>query len=509
MKEMKLGLAMTIGAMAAANPAQAQVADVEVTIDSPSPVVSPATKYAEVPKDAVTVQPTVESATLPQYAVPPDNPVDRNTKAEVPDVSASSNGTTSNTTTMPPSVANQSVVTTATPIVTSVATPVMTPVVTSSVIQSTTPTAATMTIGAQPQYSITQNSIAQKDKGEQLEPVTSDSELQRLRTKQDNLQQEMDLLRKRVNQGVQKAEIKPDPDLPSGLQIYSEALFLTPRSSLLTDFAKVNIGPNPAIGGQVATFDYRGSTGWRVGARYRFDKSPWEVGATIMRLGSDSDLTVNRPIGGSLLPTLAPPNFQLPIDRAIGTSKIDYTVADLEAGYHLPLSSKVDLKFFGGLRIASLSQSNSAQYFGGNFRALGGGVSTVNDFRGFGPRVGLEARSALGSGFSAYVRGSGSLLFGDQDTSATVSLNGTPLVDYRVKRKQTIPVVDLAIGLDWSTKIGKAGKFIAGIGYEYQHWFNATSNIRSTGTGVTNFTENRGDLSTQGFFAKAGLSWTF
>ena len=483
MKEMKLGLVMTIGAMAAANPAQAQVADVEVTIDSPSPVVSPAIKY-EVTKDVVTVQPTVESATLPQYAAPLDNPVDRSTKPEVPEVSDSSNGTST-------SVATKLVV----PPATSTATPVVTPI------------AATMTIGVQPQYSISQNSIAQKDKGEQLEPVTSDSELQQLKTKQDNMQQEMDLLRKRVNQGVQKAEIKPDPDLPSGLQIYSEALFLTPRSSLLTDFAKVNVGPNPAIGGQVAAFDYRGSTGWRVGARYRFDKSPWEVGATIMRLGSDSDLTVNKPVGGSLLPTLAPPNLQIPIDRAIGTSKIDYTVADLEAGYHVPLTSKIDLKFFGGLRIASLSQSNSAQYFGGgNFGALG---NTVNDFRGFGPRVGLEARSALGSGFSAYVRGSGSLLFGDQDTSAAVSLNGTQLVDYRVKRKQTIPVVDLAIGLDWSTKIGKAGKFIVGVGYEYQQWFNATSNIRSTGTGVTNFTENRGDLSTQGFFAKAGLSWTF
>ena len=489
MKEMKLGLVMTIGAMAAANPAQAQVADVEVTIDTP--VVSPAIKY-EVTKDVVTPQPTVESATLPQYAAPLDNSVDLSTKTEVPEISASSNATTTL-----PSVANKLVVSPVTPIVTPVAAPV----------------AATMTIGAEPQYSISQNSIAQnsivqKDKKEELEPVTSDSELQRLKTKQDNLQQEMDLLRKRVNQGVQKAEIKPDPDLPSGLQLYSEALFLTPRSSLLTDFAKVNVGPNPAIGGQVATFDYRGSTGWRVGARYRFDKSPWEVGATIMRLGSDSDLTVNKPVGGSLLPTLTPPDFQLPVDRAIGTSKIDYTVADLEAGYHVLLTSKIDLKFFGGLRIASLSQSNSAQYFGGRF-ALGGGVNTVNDFRGFGPRVGLEARSALGSGFSAYVRGSGSLLFGDQDTSAAVSLNGTQLVDYRVKRKQTIPVVDLAIGLDWSTKIGKAGKFIAGIGYEYQQWFNATSNIRSTGTGMTNFTENRGDLSTQGFFAKAGLSWTF
>ena len=501
MKEMKLGLVMTIGAMAAANPAQAQVADVEVTIDSPSPV-SPAIKYAEVPKDVVTPQPTVESATLPQYAAPLDNPVDHSTKLEVPEVSASSDITTSNTTTstgtMPRSIANKRVV----PPAISVATPVAAPIV---------PTiATTMTIGAEPQYSVAQTSIAQKDKGDQLEPVTSDSELQRLKTKQDNLQQEMDLLRKRVNQGVQKAVIKPDPDLPSGLQIYSEALFLTPRSSLLTDFAKVNVGPNPAIGGQVASFDYRGSTGWRVGARYRFDKSPWEVGATIMRLGSDSDLTVNRPIGGSLLATLAPPDpTPFAADRAIGTSKIDYTVADLEAGYHVPLTSKIDLKFFGGLRIASLSQSNSAQYFGGRFGALGGGVNTVNDFRGFGPRVGLEARSALGSGFSAYVRGSGSLLFGDQDTSAAVSLNGTPLVDYRVQRKQTIPVVDLAIGLDWSTKIGKAGKFIAGIGYEYQQWFNATSNIRSTGTGMTNFTENRGDLSTQGFFAKAGLSWTF
>lgn len=337
-------------------------------------------------------------------------------------------------------------------------------------------------------------------------PIESESELQILKQKQDGLQQEVDLLRKRINQGIQKPITMPHPDLPDGLQIYSEALFFTPRTDVLLDFARTTPGANPTIGATLATLDYRGSTGWRVGARYRFAKSPWEVGASITRLGSDSAVTLNAPIGGTLSATQFGPTG-LPATQAIGSSKFDYTVTDLEGGYHIPLNSKVDLKLFGGLRIANIGQSTAAQYFGGGFGAAGGTIATVNDFRGLGPFVGLEARMALGSGFSVYGRGSGALLFGDQDSSATQALGGTTIADYNVRRKQTVPMVDLAIGLDWATKIGDAGKFMAGVGYGYQHWFNVSRSIRPDGVG--GFNENRGDLSMQGFFAKVGLSWTF
>lgn len=490
MKEIKLGLVMTIGAMAAAPNAQAQeVADIPDV--EPIALTQPTAKVME-PTAIVPVQPTVETLVAAPVTTPAAAPAssDRSMPVEVP---------------LKPTIVEAPAIETSQTIATQAT---IAPKLTVS--KSIEPSAMTV----QPQYSVQKDSAPQilAKKPTQtaaepaIEPATSDSELQVLKQKQESLQQEVDLLRKRINQGVQKTEIKPHPDLPEGLQIYSEALFLTPRTNLSTDFASTTPGLNPLIGATLATQDYRGSTGWRVGARYRFEKSPWEVGASITRFGSDSTATIVPPVGGTLSATQFGPTA-VPVTQAIGTGKFDYTMTDLEGGYHIPLSSKVDLKLFGGLRIANIGNSTSAQYFGGGFGAGGGTLGTVSDFRGFGPRAGLEARMALGSGFSVYGRGAGALLFGDQESSATQGLGGTTVANYSAKSKQTVPMVDLAIGLDWSTKIGQSGKFMAGVGYEYQHLFNASRSIRPNGFG--GFSENRGDLSMQGFFAKAGFSWSF
>jgi hypothetical protein len=497
MKEIKLGLVMTIGAMAAAPNAQAQETPV-IPTEALTPIAQPALKQMA-PIVTVAVQPTVESIALEPTKLEPTKleptklapaSPDASPIVEVPEQSAI----------VPVEKSVEKSV--ATPIAESVEKTVAAPVV-----APIAKTDAPSMMSVQPQYSDAKiQSIAQKAIEPSAEPATSESEIKVLKQKQEGLQQEVDLLRKRINQGVQKTEIKPHPDLPEGLQIYSEALFLTPRTNLSTDFASTTPGLNPLIGATLATQDYRGSTGWRVGARYRFEKSPWEVGASITRFGSDSTATIVPPVGGTLSATQFGPTA-VPATQAIGTGKFDYTMTDLEGGYHIPLSSKVDLKLFGGLRIANIGNSTSAQYLGGGFGAGGGTLGTVSDFRGFGPRAGLEARMALGSGFSVYGRGAGALLFGDQESSATQALGGTTVANYSAKSKQTVPMVDLAIGLDWSTKIGKAGKFIAGVGYEYQHLFNASRSIRPNGLG--GFTENRGDLSMQGFFAKAGFSWSF
>ncbi len=508
MKEIKLGLVMTIGAMAAAPNAQAQeVADIPEA--KPTSITQPAAKQME-PTAIVSVQPTVETLAI-EPVVAPDS-LDRSTVEEVPVGSAI---------VQTPAIQPVKEAVVASTSVTSTSVTSTSKVAVEAVVKIN-PTSATLSMmEVQPQYSSQYSgtqTIAKKPLAQppgtgiepaepiRTEPVTSESELQILKQKQEGMQQEIDLLRKRINQGVQKTEIKPHPDLPEGLQIYSEALFLTPRTTLSTDFARSTLGLNPSIGATLATQDYRGSTGWRVGARYRFEKSPWEIGASITRFGSDSAATIVAPVGGTLSATQFGP-FAIPATQAISAAKFDYTMTDVEGGYHIPLSSKVDLKLFGGLRLANIGQSTAAQYFGGGFGAGGGTIRTVNDFRGFGPRAGLEARMALGSGFSVYGRTSGALLFGDQESSATQAVGGTTVASYSARSKQTVPMVDGAIGLDWSTKIGKAGKFMAGVGYEYQQLFNASRNIRSDGFG--GFSENRGDLSMQGFFAKAGFSWSF
>ena len=351
-------------------------------------------------------------------------------------------------------------------------------------------------------------------------PERSQPQLQTLTDKQTKLEQELESIKQqlkqqetqRIEQQNNQSQAKPHADFPDGLQIYSEAIFLKPRSDLMMDFARVDPGNTfLATGGPIASLEYRQSTAWRVNARYRFAKSPWELGMSYTRLGSDDTATALKPTNGFVFSTLtAPRGGSASADSAIATAKIDYTVLDLDTGYHIQPSKNVDLKLIAGLRIANVGQNMAAVYTGGSFDPIPGTFVASQQFRGLGPRVGAEGRVALGSGFSVYGRGSGSLLFGDQESDLVETFQGVPVADFNVKRKQTVPVIDAAIGLDWSAKLGQSGKFTVGVGYEYQHWFNLTRNVRYTDASAPGgFVESKGDLSMQGFFAKAGVSWTF
>lgn len=353
-----------------------------------------------------------------------------------------------------------------------------------------------------------------------LAQTSEPTQLQNLTDKQTKLEQELESLKQqlkkqetqRTEQQNNKSQAKPHADLPDGLQIYSEAIFLKPRSDLMMDFARVDPGNTfLATGGPIAALEYRQSTAWRVNARYRFAKSPWELGASYTRLGSDDTAIALKPTNGFLFSTLtAPRGGSASADSAIATAKIDYTVLDLDTGYHIQPSKNVDLKLIAGLRIANVGQNMAAVYTGESFDPIPGTFVASQQFRGLGPRVGAEGRVALGSGFSVYGRGSGSLLFGDQESDLVETFQGVPVADFKVKRKQTVPIIDAAIGLDWSAKLGQSGRFTVGVGYEYQHWFNLTRNVRYTDASAPGgFVESKGDLSMQGFFAKAGVSWTF
>ena len=501
-KEMTLSFAVTLGTLATATACHAEEA-----IAQPLPENSATTPIAphRSPLSTVeTAKPTLDRTTLNRTA---DRMSDRM-------IDSVSNRTTDR-------MSNQALATAPTPEFSppkdeafpNIPTP-KSPTLNSPILNSSIQTAS----AAKPTLiQIKSPELAQKfDLAQTPEPT----QLQNLTDKQTKLEQELESIKQqlkqqetqRIEQQNNKSQAKPHADFPDGLQIYSEAIFLKPRSDLMMDFARVDPGNTfLATGGPIAALEYRQSTAWRVNARYRFAKSPWELGASYTRLGSDDTATALKPTNGFLFSTLtAPRGGSASADSAIATAKIDYTVLDLDTGYHIQPSKNVDLKLIAGLRIANVGQNMAAVYTGGSFDPIPGTFVASQQFRGLGPRVGAEGRVALGSGFSVYGRGSGSLLFGDQESDLVETFQGVPVADFKVKRKQTVPVIDAAIGLDWSTKLGQSGKFTVGVGYEYQHWFNLTRNVRYTDASAPGgFVESKGDLSMQGFFAKAGVSWTF
>ena len=487
-KEMTLSFAVTLSTLATANSSYAQEAPKQTLLTNTDPIVNETTAPQPTPLSTVeTAKPTLDRA----IAITP-TPEFSSPKNEVLAITSTPKTPVSTT----PTLINSPTLNPLTP-------------------EYSTPNSSTLN-------SSTLNSqfLAETLPPENRTQLPEPTQLKNLTEKQNKLEQELRSIKQQLNQQEaqrieqqnNKSQAKPHQDLPDGLQIYSEAIFLKPRSDLMMDFARVDPGNTfLATGGPIAALEYRQSTAWRVNARYRFAKSPWELGASYTRLGSDDTATALKPTNGFLFSTLtAPRGGSASADSAIATAKIDYTVLDLDAGYHIQPSKNVDLKLVAGLRVANVGQNMAAVYTGGSFDPIPGTFVASQQFRGLGPRIGAEGRVALGSGFSVYGRSSGSLLFGDQESDLVETFQGVPVADFKVKRKQTVPVLDAAIGLDWSTKLGQSGKFTVGVGYEYQHWFNLTRNVRYTDASAPGgFVESKGDLSMQGFFAKVGVSWTF
>jgi hypothetical protein len=71
-------------------------------------------------------------------------------------------------------------------------------------------------------------------------------------------------------------------------------------------------------------------------------------------------------------------------------------------------------------------------------------------------------------------------------------------------------VAEAALGMNWTQAIGKQAAINLGVGYEYQHWFNAFDNARFVDSQAPGaFQTNRGDINFGGLFIEAGVAAKF
>ncbi len=352
-----------------------------------------------------------------------------------------------------------------------------------------------------------------------IEPVQNDTDdtlqnkLQRLEERQQQLEQQIDTLKQQLSnspQNAPKAAITVPENLPSALTIYAQPMFLrvTPDTSL--DFAIADPGTALATSGQLATVNYDRATALRIGASYRPQNTAWEIGGSHTFFNTDGTASAVRPANGFLFSTLSHPLQNDSAETADAKAKFNYNVTDAELAYNFKVGRGLGVRLFSGLRFSNTRQSMAVTYNGRDY--TNGRLEMTNDFRGFGPRLGAEARVLMGGGFSLFTRGSAALLFGKQSSSfRETDRNGADVIaDLGRDRNQTVPVVDLAIGLDWVQPLSKSTKLTLSLGYEYQQWFNVMDNIRfvdAASPGV--FAQSQSNLSLHGFFVKTGLQFEF
>jgi hypothetical protein len=362
--------------------------------------------------------------------------------------------------------------------------------------------------------------IAQAPDPGPIDPGTSagasssvEDKLRRLEERQQQLVDEIEGLKTQLNAPAKAAAPKPAPRLsrPQGFYGKAEVLMLKPGTTSSIDYAITDplLGEFTATGGTLQKLDLDQQTNIRWGLGYR--QHPWDIGFQTLTLKSSTSGSAQKPIDGTLYPTLTSPLQNNNADSAKAKLNVRFTSSDLEAGYTLQPSDRFDLRLFSGLRIADTEQRFNVKYDGADF--TNGEFQFKRNFSGIGPRLGAEARVNLGSGFSVFGRASGSLLIGSSKLKLRETNDSGAEVVASVSdrnQQQSIPVAEATLGMNWTQAIGKQAAINLGVGYEYQHWFNAFDNARFVDSQAPGaFQTNRGDINFGGLFIEAGVAAKF
>lgn len=506
MKEHHLGLTVTLTALIGTVPGLAH-AEESVKVQPLEPAIALPQAESSQPETVLTNLPTVEATTKIEFSTPQLKSVQLEKLSSAPTVETTSIAEFSTRT---ESIKTLEVQKPATPITIETK---------SNSITAVSPTTKPEIIGSTSTQSIDLQAppTIEQPVVEPIQDSTDDAlqnKLQRLEERQQQLEQQIDTLKQQLSnspaQNAPQAAITVPEDRPSALTIYAQPMFLrvTPDTSL--DFAIVDPGTALAASGQLATVEYDRATALRIGASYRPQNTAWEIGGNHTFFNTDGTASAVRPTNGFLFSTLSHPLQNDSAETAEAKAKFNYNVTDAELAYNFKVGRGLGIRLFSGLRFSDIRQSMAVTYNGRDY--TNGRLDMSNDFRGFGPRLGAEARVLMGGGFSLFTRGSAALLFGKQSSSfRETDRDGADVIaDLGRDRNQTVPVVDLAIGLDWVQPLSKSAKLNLSLGYEYQQWFNVMDNIRfvdAASPGV--FAQSQSNLSLHGFFVKTGLQFEF
>ena len=250
---------------------------------------------------------------------------------------------------------------------------------------------------------------------------------------------------------------------------------------------------NPQIGPSVSTdtaigFDYDYTSSIRAFIGYRLCDCGGEIQFTYWSL----DAKAGAPTGTASATStqevffFAPNELSPQVGGTLSASaRVNVNAFDLDFSKRIPLGDcdcaccpAWDLKWSAGVRIASVAQSKDRAVTSPNTAPAGAVIEMSDystDFRGAGPRLGLEGRRYFGEcgNFSLFARGSGSLLLGQFDSVRTINnydATGTLITIDVSEQRQTriIPVAELEVGGTWQV----CDCFQITAGWLFQAWWD-------------------------------------
>jgi hypothetical protein len=286
------------------------------------------------------------------------------------------------------------------------------------------------------------------------------------------------------------------PSQHGGFKVGVDALYLRATSSDL-DYATLfsnTIGASPLLATN-ASVDPSYTWGFYVQVGYLVPCTGNDItlGYTYLRPNDTDSVTSGATTSGMAAVMFLPagelgfqfisPNFA----AASARSELDLNAVDLEIGQRFTTGA-YDMRMFAGLRYASIDHTFSSLAAGNFFGTGPADASTLaqefaSNYRGIGPRMGVDGRYCLQSGFGIDANVSTSLLVGKIDpkydavavNEATVPGSITTFQENNGSRSRVVPVLEAKLGVDYTHIMDRCAKssVVFEAGYQVTNYFNA------------------------------------
>jgi hypothetical protein len=290
------------------------------------------------------------------------------------------------------------------------------------------------------------------------------------------------------------------PSQQGGFKIGIDALYLRATNSDL-DYASSFTSPTAnTVNSRNAAVDPSFDWGFYAQVGYLFPCTGNDITLSYTYLrNNDTDSVVAANAVGGFLPTVAvPPLSPLGLgltgifNAADGKAEFDLNAVDLDFGQRFTTGG-YDMRMFAGLRYASINHTLTANAIGDI--DLGppivvttdrGAQRFTSDYRGIGPRIGVDGRYCLQSGFGLDANFSTALLVGNVDAkydATSVVAGVTPNARYQANsgsRTRVVPVLEAKLGADYTHIVDRCSKssLVFEAGYQVTNYFNAVDHAR-------------------------------
>lgn len=283
-----------------------------------------------------------------------------------------------------------------------------------------------------------------------------------------------------------------------------------------TEYAYSNIKVNPVynypVNGRIKPVEFDWDFGFRAGVGMNFTHGGWDIYANFTYFTSDGNSSMSSDVGSKVIPIKGDPQIIQPnansnvllhsVGRATSQYGLDYDRIDLELGREYYNSYNLSFRPHIGLATTWINQKQTTRYTAGEL-----GINTVQvkdkcDFWGLGPRMGLNSKWYLTSGFSLFGNASASLFYGlfqvQHKNWYTALVNNK--VFLRENTHKFSPTAQIQLGLSYDQYLNNNHQHIfVTLGYECQYfWFMNQSLTFNYDYGYNDYLSQNSNLSFNG-----------